>query len=191
MGKLNEKRIDSLIVIISAAGIGGFATFIPTPSGEIPKQVALSAADIAMCLEIFHIYFREKITEIGLFTLLSGAGLIAASAGGTGYVIAKAASGILHEFGNLIGSGGWALSGAVAASGTAMLGLSWMVFCDKRYRQLYPITEKASFADAKQLAQTINKLSATVESWVRKQIRKAKLEGMIVSIALPSVVRLP
>jgi hypothetical protein len=133
--KLNEKRLDAALIILGAAGIGGFATFTPTPTVEVPKQVVLGFADITMCLMIWKTYFKEELSEKELLGMMGGAGLIALAAGGAGYVIAKGASGLLHEVLNAAILPGWIISGLVAASGTAVLGAAWVWFCDKKYQE--------------------------------------------------------
>lgn len=133
--KLNEKRLESALIILAASGVGGFATFAPTPTIEIPKQVVLGFADITMCLMIWKTYFKEELSEKDLLEMMGGASLIVLAAGGTGYVIAKGASGLLHEVLNAAILPGWLISGVVAASGTAVLGAAWIWFCDKKYQE--------------------------------------------------------
>lgn len=133
--ELNGKRIEAMLCILGAAGVGGFTTFAPTPTIEVPKQVVLGFADIAMCLLIWKIYFKEKLSEKELLEAMGNAGLIALAAGGTGYVIAKGASGLLHEVLNAGILPGWIISGAIAASGTALLGAAWMWVCDQQYQK--------------------------------------------------------
>jgi hypothetical protein len=82
----------------------------------------LGFADIGMCLGIWKIYFKEELSEQSLLGIMGGAGLIAAIAGGAGYVIAKGATGLLHEALNVVTLPGWVTSGAIAASATALLG---------------------------------------------------------------------
>jgi hypothetical protein len=161
MGKLNDKRVDSLLLIAGVAGASGFATFVPTPALEAPKQVVLGAADIGMCLGIYKIYFKEKISEKSILEIMGGAGISGAIAGGGGWVIAKGATGLLNELGNLGGPVGWATSGVIASSATAMLGIAWMIYCDKRFRKLFPSKERTSKEDLKKLwAATKNLVSA-------------------------------
>lgn len=132
--ELKGKRIEATLIILAAAGIGGFATFAPTPTVEVPKQVVLGFADVGMCLMIWKTYFKEELTEQALLEMLSEAGLVTVIAGGSGYLIAKGASGVIHEFFNAGIILGWIGSGIIAASGTALLGFAWMWFCDKEYQ---------------------------------------------------------
>lgn len=135
MSKLNEKRLDAAFIILAAAGVGGFATFAPTPTVEVHKQIVLGAADITMCLMIWKTYFKEEISEKALLEILGNGGLIALAACGTGYVVAKAASGLLHEVLNAGFLPGWIASGILATSGTALLGFAFMWVCDEMYRE--------------------------------------------------------
>lgn len=138
MASLKRKRIDTLEVIALAASVGGFATFAPTPTVEVPKQIVLGTADLAMCLRIWNIYFDEEIDEKSMLETMTTKGIVAIAAGGTGYVIARGATGLLHELFNVATLPGWATSGLIAASATAALGLAWMAFCDRRYRNSSP-----------------------------------------------------
>ena len=162
MGKLNETRIETIFTITAAAGVGGFATFAPTPTLEVPKQVVLGAADIAMCCAIWKFYFKEEMAEKSMIQTLGTTGLIAAVAFGAGWIVAKGATGILHEFANAIPGIGWVSSGVVAASATATLGLAFMWYCDTRYRNMYPVKEKSSLDELKRFAVACKTLLQTL-----------------------------
>jgi hypothetical protein len=140
MSDLGKKRNKAALLILGAAGVGGFATFAPTPVIEVPKQVVLGAADLAMCVGIYHIYFEEMLSESGLLSFMQDVGFITVGATGAGYLIAKGASGIVHEVANVGGPLGWALSGAIALGGTALLGGAWLFICDKQYRERLAIS---------------------------------------------------
>lgn len=118
MASLKKKRIQVLEIIATAAGVGGFATFVPKPTIEVPTQIVLGAADLAMCLKIWNIYFDEEIEEKSMLEIMTTKGIIAVAAGGTGYIIARGATGLLHEAMNAITLPGWVTSGLIAASAT-------------------------------------------------------------------------
>lgn len=170
MSNLNDKRIRAVITIAGMSATSGALTSAPTPLAEIPKQVTVGVADIAMCLLIWRIYFKKELSDKSLFAILSGAGLMALAAGGVGWVITKGVSGLLNEFGNLLGPIGWGLSGIVSVSSTATLGIAWMAYCDKRYRRLYPSQEKSSWEDMKRLAAATKDLLQSLKSTVHNPL---------------------
>src|SRR5687768_3578480 len=92
-----RKRFKAVSCIAVAATATGGASAVPTPVLEVAKQFSIGAADAAMCLKIWEIYFEEKLTVDNLKVHLSALGVITLLGAGTGYVAVKTAEGLMAE----------------------------------------------------------------------------------------------
>jgi hypothetical protein len=59
---LMNKRRKALWLIVPVAALTGGTSGTPTPGLEFPKQVAVSAADIALLAGIYNVYFEEDVS---------------------------------------------------------------------------------------------------------------------------------
>jgi hypothetical protein len=132
---LNKKRLETVLAIATCAISSGTASAAPTPGGEIPKQVILTAADILMYTSIWKIYFQEDLSTKGLVDILTELGLVTVGATGTAYVVSKATTAILKEITNWTGPLGWGFTAAIAGSLSGLFGAMWAVYCDYLYSQ--------------------------------------------------------
>lgn len=136
MSDLARKRKKSCFAVIGATLGTGLTSATPTPSIEVPKQLTLEAADIALCFAIYQIYFGDEVKLTGekLADLLVEAGIVTVVAGLFAYAGVKATQGVCDEFANCVGPTGWLVSGGLTASETFVIGSLWWFFCDRRYR---------------------------------------------------------
>ncbi|MBC7778114.1 MAG: hypothetical protein H7246_21960 [Phycisphaerae bacterium] len=112
----------------------GLGSALPTPLIEIPKQIAISVSDLAMCFYIYKNYFGEDIKTSKQFSkLLERAGLVTVVGGGLVYVGYKAARGLLDECANLVPILGQIFSGVVTFTETMAIGFLWLHFVHKIY----------------------------------------------------------
>lgn len=135
METLGKKRIESVLAIITYAIGSGTALVAPTPGGEIPKQLILTASDILMYTSIWKIYFEEDLSSKDLIEILAELGLVTLGATGTAYVVSKATTAILKEIANWTGPLGWGFTAAIAGSLSGLFGAIWAVYCDHLYSQ--------------------------------------------------------
>ena len=135
MSNLGKKRLDAVLAIASYAIAGSAAAAAPTPGGEVPKQLVLTASDILMYMSIWKSYFEEDLSHKELLDMLAELGLVTVAAAGTAYIVAKGSSALLKEVTNWLGPVGWGVSVAISGSLTGMFGAAWAVYCDRIYAE--------------------------------------------------------
>ncbi len=136
MSNLNHRRKKAALAILAAAGGSGvvMAIPIPIPSVEIPKQVFMTAANVAMYTVIWDIYFDEELSQKDIKSILLDLSLITLISAGTAYITAKGTTALISDITNWLGAIGWGVAGAIAGSATGLLGLAWTFYCDDLYR---------------------------------------------------------
>ncbi|MFN6570172.1 hypothetical protein [Dendronalium sp. ChiSLP03b] len=135
MSNLGTKRLETALAIATYAIGSGTASIAPTPGGEIPKQLILTASDILMYTRIWKIYFEEDLSNKGLVEILAELGLVTVGATATAYIVSKASTAILKEITNWTGPLGWGIAGAIAGSLSGLFGFAWALYCDNLYSQ--------------------------------------------------------
>lgn len=135
MSSLGKKRLEVAIAIATCAVGNGGVSAAPTPGVEVPKQVVLTASDIAMYTSIWKIYFQEELSSKQVTDMLAELGLVTIAAAGTAYIVSKATTAILCEITDWIGPMGWGVAAAIAGSLTGLFGAAWAVYCDYLYSQ--------------------------------------------------------
>ncbi|MBE9049377.1 hypothetical protein IQ243_02975 [Nostocales cyanobacterium LEGE 11386] len=131
MSNLGKKRLEVALAIATYAIGSGTASAAPTPGGEIPKQMVLTASDVAMYTTIWKIYFHEDLSSQGILEMLSQLGLVTLAATGTAYIVSKATTAIVSEITDLLGPVGWGVTAAIATSITGIFAASWAIYCDR------------------------------------------------------------
>jgi len=123
---------------IAGYAIGG-GTAAAQPLRRVPKQIVLTASDIAMYTTIWKIYFgriystrTSRNTEVGLVTV---------AATGAAYIVTKGSTAILNEITNWAGPVGWGISAVISGSLTGLFGAVWALYCDNLYsqREIQPV----------------------------------------------------
>ncbi|MBE9200681.1 MULTISPECIES: hypothetical protein [unclassified Nodularia (in: cyanobacteria)] len=131
MSDFGKKRLEAVLAIASYSIGSGTASSVPTPGGEIPRQLILTASDILMYISIWRIYFQEDLSRQGLLDILAELGLVTVSATGTAYIVSKATTAILKEITNWTGPLGWGVTAAIAGSLSGLFGVVWALYCDR------------------------------------------------------------
>lgn len=134
MSNLRQKRNRVFLAILAAVSGSGVVTAAPTPDMEIPKQIFLTVADVAMCTVIWDIYFDEELSQKNIKSILLDLLLIAVSSVVTALVTAKAITALISQITNWLGSIGWLVAGLIAGVATSLLGVAWAFYCDDLYR---------------------------------------------------------
>ena len=127
---LMKKRRKARWLIVPAATFTGGTSGAPTPGLEIPKQAAVSAADIALLAGIYNVYFDEDINPANMVEVLKEAGVLVAVGGTLVYGSIKLTEAGLAEVLNFVPGLGWLLSGMITASVTAAVATLWWWYCD-------------------------------------------------------------
>ncbi|MEA5572247.1 hypothetical protein [Calothrix sp. UHCC 0171] len=135
MNDLGKKRLDTTLAIATYAVGSATAAAAPTPGGEIPKQILLTASDVLMYTKIWRIYFEEDLSNKSVVEMLTELGLVSAVGAGSAYVISKASAAILKEIANWTGPIGWGIIAAIAGSLSGLFGAAWALYCDNLYNQ--------------------------------------------------------
>jgi hypothetical protein len=130
-----SKRRKALWLIVPAATATGGVSGAPTPGLEGPKQVVVSAADIALLAGIYNVYFDDDITPSNMIEVLKEAGLLIAVGGSIVYGGVKLTEAGLAEVLNFVPGFGWLVSGVITASVTATVATLWWWYCDQQARQ--------------------------------------------------------
>ncbi|MBW4616721.1 MAG: hypothetical protein KME21_26435 [Desmonostoc vinosum HA7617-LM4] len=138
MSSLGKKRIDAVLTIAAFSVGGAVASAVPTPGGEIPKQLLFTASDIIMYTKIWKIYFEEDLSSKGLMQILVELGFVTVAATGIAYVCSKANTAILKELMNWTGPLGWVAIAAISSSIGGLFALSWLLYCDRLYSDKNP-----------------------------------------------------
>ncbi|HLO86098.1 MAG TPA: hypothetical protein VK203_13970 [Nostocaceae cyanobacterium] len=138
MTSLGKKRLDAVLAIATYSISSGTASAAPTPGGELPKQVILTAGDILMFTNIWKIYFEEELSTKGLLEILGQLGLVTVAGTGAAYVVGKASTAILKEITNWTGPLGWTITAAITSSLSGLFGASWAIYCDSMHCQKQP-----------------------------------------------------
>lgn len=134
MSNLRQKRKRVFLVILAAVSSSGVVTAAPTPDMEIPKQIFLTVADVAMCTLIWDIYFDEELAQKNIKSILLDLGLIGVISVVTAFITAKAITALISQMTNWLGSIGWGVAGLIAGLATSLLGVGWAFYCDDLYR---------------------------------------------------------
>ena len=130
LGSLRKKRVQTLSVICAAALASGGASGAPTPGVELPKQGAIAAADLALCVTIYGIWFDGRVTNQQMLDLMVEAGLVAITATGLVYAGVKVTEGLLAEALNAAGPAGWGISALITGSVTGAVGVAFWALCE-------------------------------------------------------------
>lgn len=135
MNLQGKKRIEAILAIAGYAASGGAVSALPSPGAEMPKQFALTAADVGMYALIWKIYFEEDLSHKNLLEILGELGIVTIGAVGTAYIVAKVSTAILSEVNDWFGPVGWGIKAAIAGSLSGLFGLAWTLYCDNLYSQ--------------------------------------------------------
>jgi hypothetical protein len=138
VSNLGKKRLEAALAIAGYAVGSGTASAAPTPGGELPKQLLVTASDILMYTRIWKIYFEEDLSSKELLEILAQLGFVSLVATGAAYIAGKASTAILKEIVNWTGPLGWGITAAIAGSLTGLFGAAWALYCDALYSQREP-----------------------------------------------------
>ncbi|MBD6618382.1 hypothetical protein FNW02_21780 [Komarekiella sp. 'clone 1'] len=138
MSSLDKRRLETVLAIATYAVGSGTASATPTPGIEVPKQIVLTASDIAMYTTIWKIYFHEDLSSQGILDILAQLGLVTLAATGTAYIVAKTTTAVVSEITDWIGPMGWGVKAAIAGSLSGLFGATWALYCDHLYSQREP-----------------------------------------------------
>jgi uncharacterized protein (DUF697 family) len=141
VSSLGEKRLDTALAIATYSVGSATAGAAPTPGGEFPKQLLLTASDILMYTKIWRIYFEEDLSSKELLEVLAELGLVTVAATGAAYIASKANTAILKEICNWFGPMGWGFTATITGSLAGLFGTAWALYCDRLYSQKFPILE--------------------------------------------------
>ena len=131
---IGQKQRKSLSLIYSHALGSTTVSSIPTPIFEVSKQVVLSATDLILCWRIYCLYYEENLSLESVVALLERAGIVVAVGSVLVYTGARATQGIADEFLNLSIFGSL-VSGVIAGSSTATVGLAFLFWVDRSWRR--------------------------------------------------------
>jgi len=135
VSNLGKKRLEVALAIATYSVGNGTASAAPTPGVELPKQIVLTASDVAMYTTIWKIYFHENLSSKGILEMLAELGLVTLAATGTAYIVSKTTTAIVCEIADWLGPVGWGVAAVIATSITGLFAASWAVYCDRLYSQ--------------------------------------------------------
>ena len=134
MENLTQKRKQSCFVILATVFGSGVVAAVPKTDLDFAKQIFLTVADVAMCMAIWDIYFKEKLYQQNIKSILLELFFVIVLSAATAYIAAK---GIIVLSSKLIpwfGLIGWGIIGAIAVLIASLLGIAWTFYCDDLYR---------------------------------------------------------
>ena len=131
---LQQKQSKSLAMILEFAMGSTAASSIPTPVFEVSKQLLLAAADVTLCWRIYALYYDEELSIDNIIELLQRAGIVTAVGSVLVYTGARTTQGFVDEALNVSGIG-TLLSGIIAGSSTALVGLAFLAWINKSWQE--------------------------------------------------------
>jgi hypothetical protein len=131
---LEQKQRRSLAIILEFAMGSTAASSIPTPVFEVPKQLMLTVADLTLCWRLYALYYDEELSKDSLLALINRAGIAPVAGGAIAYAGARTVQGIADETLNL-SIVGTLLSGIIAGSSTALVGLAFLAWVNNAWQQ--------------------------------------------------------
>ena len=131
---LQKKQKKSLTLILEFALGSTAASSIPTPAFEVSKQIILAAADVTLCWSIYALYYDEDLSVENIVELLKRAGIITSVGTVLVYTGARTTQGLADEMLNLTGIG-TIVSGVIAGSSTALVGLAFLAWINNAWQQ--------------------------------------------------------
>lgn len=134
MNELKKKRMKAAMKIIPYAIGGSAATSIPIPGVAFTTEIVMTAADILMCMDIWHIYFEEDLSQKKLMHILQDLGLVAVAGVGTAYIFSKVTTAVVNEIATFFGPIGWGVAPVISGSVTGIFGAFWIMYCEGLYR---------------------------------------------------------
>ncbi|MGJ3252304.1 MAG: hypothetical protein ACFE0J_14420 [Elainellaceae cyanobacterium] len=129
MDSLTTKRNKAILAIIATTTANAGGAAVPTPGVETGKHAVFSAAEIAMCVTIYNLYFSEDISKDGIKDFLIKNGIAVAGGGGLAFVGTKLGHAAVAEMLNFIPVIGWGIKAVLAGSITASIGFSCLSAC--------------------------------------------------------------
>ena len=131
---LQQKQRKSLTLILEFALGSTAASSVPTPAFEVSKQIVLAAADVTLCWKIYALYYDEDLSLENIVELLKRAGIITSVGSVLVYTGARTSQGLADEMLNLSGIG-TLVSGVIAGSSTALVGLAFLAWVNNAWQQ--------------------------------------------------------
>lgn len=129
MPSLKEKRNRAVLTVIATTTANAGGAAVPTPGIETGKHAVYSAAEIAMCVAIYNIYFSENISKDEIKEFLMKNGIATASGGSLAFVGTKLGHSAIAELLNFVPVIGWGIKAVLAGSITASIGMSCIGVC--------------------------------------------------------------
>ena len=134
MTNLTEKRKQSGLVILAIVFGSAIVAAAPKVNLALAKEIFLTVADVTMCLTIWDIYFEESLYQRKIKSILLELFFVVIVSAITAYVASKGVTSLSHELVPKLGTLGWVIIGAIAASIASLLGIAWTFYCDDLYR---------------------------------------------------------
>ena len=134
MSKLNNKRKRVLLIILAAISGNALVAATPSVNLETIKQIFISLSNIAMFVIVWDAYFDEQLSKKNLRSILQDLFTVTCICLITNLVVSQVIVKTSGSLTTILGSGGWLVTGAIAAIATAMLGIIWAFYCDDLYR---------------------------------------------------------
>jgi len=131
---LQKKQRKSLALILEFALGSTAASSVPTPAFEVSKQIILAAADVTLCWNIYALYYDEDLSVENIVELLKRAGIVTSVGTVLVYTGARTTWGLADEVLNLSGIG-TLVSGVIAGSSTALVGLAFLAWINNAWQQ--------------------------------------------------------
>lgn len=128
MQNLITKRVKAIgTACIYAAGSGTTVGVAPL-GASIPTQFIMTAADIAMCLNVWKIYHDEELSHKKLFSMLIDMGVVTVTSVGAAYIFSNLASAVVSDI-------LWGVSSVLTTTVNGIFALLWIKYCERVYKQ--------------------------------------------------------
>ena len=133
MKNLTKKRKQSCLIILATVFGSTAVAAAPKVNLAFAKQIFLTVADVAMCMTIWDIYFRENLYRKNLTAIFLELFFVIMLIATTAYTASKGIT-VLSDRLISLGALGWGIIGAIAAMMASLLGVVWTFYCDDLYR---------------------------------------------------------
>jgi uncharacterized protein (DUF697 family) len=128
-----SKKSQAVWVVVQHS-VGSFAaSAVPTPTQEGPKNIALRANDIAMCVRVASIHSGKELSKDGVTALLKEAGIAVGAGAGLSVAAGVIGHTAVNEMLNFVPVVGWGIKGVLASSLCGSIGFVFIKFCEERF----------------------------------------------------------
>ena len=138
MSNLSKKRKRVILTVLAATSGNALVTAAPSPNIELAKKIFLTFANVAMFIVVWDAYFDEQLAKKSMLSIVQDLFAVTCISAITTFILSQGITKLINDLIDTLGALGWSVSGAIAGTITAILGIIWASYCDDLYRNSTP-----------------------------------------------------